>query len=228
MAAIARFKDICIDANDSARLGRFWAEVIGRHYEAKTDGGAVLTGPTSRHTVWVNAVPEPRPGKNRVHLDIYATALTGLEELGARITEPEGEDRKWTVMADVEGGEFCAFLRADLPAELLHGLVVDSADPAAQARWWGSVYDAEVVHYAAEHSTVRGIAGMPILTMDFVAVPEPKTVKNRVHWDVSIDRLEPLVGAGATTLRPPDQERNWYVMADPEGNEFCAFVKTGS
>jgi hypothetical protein len=27
---------------------------------------------------------------------------------------------------------------------------------------------------------------MPIQTMDFVPVPEPKTVKNRVHWDVTI------------------------------------------
>jgi hypothetical protein len=55
-------------------------------------------------------------------------------------------------------------------------------------------------------------------------VPEPKTVKNRIHWDVSVAELQPLLGAGATLLRAQDGEIGWHVLADPEGNEFCAFV----
>ena len=32
-------------------------------------------------------------------------------------------------------------------------------------------------------------------------MPEPKTVKNRIHWDVSVADLQLLPGAGATLLR---------------------------
>jgi Glyoxalase-like domain len=56
-------------------------------------------------------------------------------------------------------------------------------------------------------------------------VPGPKAVKNRVHWDVTVTGLPPLTGAGATLLRLKDDEIGWHVMADPEGNEFCAFVE---
>jgi predicted enzyme related to lactoylglutathione lyase len=64
---------------------------------------------------------------------------------------------------------------------------------------------------------------MPILTMDFVPVPEPKTVKNRIHWDVTAADPDALVVAGARVLRRPDDEIRWTVMSDPEGNEFCVF-----
>jgi hypothetical protein len=59
----------------------------------------------------------------------------------------------------------------------------------------------------------------------FNEVPEAKTVKNRVHLDVWLPgtRIEPLVGLGARVLRGPDEDIDWWVVADPEGNEFCAF-----
>jgi glyoxalase superfamily protein len=218
--AIARFKDLCLDAGDPARLGAFWAAVLGRTWEAKDDGDGLLRGPTPQHTIWFSRVPEPKTVKHRVHLDIYTRELADLEALGATILEPQ---RAWTVMADPEGGEFCAFLRPELPAERLHGLVVDSADPHAQARWWGGVYGVGVTDNDS-YATLEGVPGMPIATMDFVPVPEPKTVKNRVHWDVSVAGVAPLVEAGATVLREPDDDIGWHVLADPEGNEFCAFT----
>ena len=54
-------------------------------------------------------------------------------------------------------------------------------------------------------------------------MPEPKTVKNRIHWDVTGD-AEALIAAGASVLRRPDDEIAWTVLADPEGNEFCVFI----
>jgi predicted enzyme related to lactoylglutathione lyase len=60
-------------------------------------------------------------------------------------------------------------------------------------------------------------------------VPEPKTVKNRVHLDLMPDdrtrdeEVERLLGIGATLVadhRRPDGA-GWVVLADPEGNEFC-------
>ena len=55
--------------------------------------------------------------------------------------------------------------------------------------------------------------------MVFAPVPEPKTVKNRLHWDVYGDVGE-LEAHGARTLW---EMPRWTVMADPEGNEFCVF-----
>jgi hypothetical protein len=65
---------------------------------------------------------------------------------------------------------------------------------------------------------------MPIQTMDFVPVPESKTAKNRVHWDVTASEPAALVAAGATLLREPGGDIGWWVLADPDGNEFCAFT----
>ncbi len=61
-------------------------------------------------------------------------------------------------------------------------------------------------------------------------MPEGKTVKNRVHIDVTSATADvaatvaALVDLGATVLRPQDGEISWTVMADPEGNEFCVFA----
>jgi hypothetical protein len=62
----------------------------------------------------------------------------------------------------------------------------------------------------------------------FQLVPEPKTVKNRVHLDVRVgaDRREAevsrLIGLGATELwRASQGPYEWVTLADPEGNEFC-------
>jgi Glyoxalase-like domain len=221
---IAQFKDLCIDASDPARLGRFWAAVLGRAWEAKDDGDGLLTGPARQHAIWVNRVPEAKAAKNRVHLDVYAADLAELEALGATIVEPHDGTRGWTMMADPEGGEFCAFLRPELPAERLHGLVVDSADAGAQARWWAGVYGVGVTKKDGWFM-LEGVPGMPIRTMDFAEVAEPKTVKNRVHWDVTVDSVTPLVEAGAAVLREPGADIGWHVLADPEGNEFCAFTR---
>ena len=221
--AIARFKDLAIDAVDPARLGAFWAAALGREWQAKDDGDGVLTGPTPQHTIWVNRVPEAKTVKHRVHWDIYAPDLAGLEALGATVLAPQDGTRAWTVMADPEGGEFDAFLRSGGTSERLHGLEVDCADAQAQARWWAGVYGAGVTEYDGWYA-LEGVPGMPILSMDFAAVPEPKKVKNRIHWDVTVANVAALVEAGATVLREPDDDISWHVLADPEGNEFCAFT----
>ncbi|MEW2219458.1 VOC family protein [Streptomyces sp. NPDC006990] len=64
----------------------------------------------------------------------------------------------------------------------------------------------------------------------FQDVPEAKSGKNRLHIDVHSgpDGREALVarleGLGATRLREVDQgpAGHWWVLQDPEGNEFCA------
>jgi hypothetical protein len=54
-------------------------------------------------------------------------------------------------------------------------------------------------------------------------VPEPKTAKNRMHLDVTGDKTE-LLGLGAMLVRARDEDIEWDILADPEGNEFCVFA----
>ena len=71
-------------------------------------------------------------------------------------------------------------------------------------------------------------AKAPARRLLFQTVPEQKTLKNRVHWDVRLDgrdkdevRAE-LEARGATFLWTASQgPHEWHTMADPEGNEFC-------
>jgi hypothetical protein len=70
----------------------------------------------------------------------------------------------------------------------------------------------------------------------FQRVPEPKSVKNRVHLDVNVARglsgaakqarvseeVERLTQLGAEKVREVEERgEHWVVMQDPEGNEFC-------
>jgi Glyoxalase-like domain len=224
VVALGRIKKICVDAVDPVSLGTFWATVLDYRLitDERGEGGLVDAGGAYR--LWFNQVPELKSVKHRVHLDIYARALADLEELGATVVLPQGGDRNWTVMVDPEGGEFCAFLRVELPDRRLHGLVVDCADGSAQAKWWYDVLGGRYIDQE-EWGTVADVPELPSMTFDFTPVPEPKIAPNRIHWDIAVDSIQPLVDRGATVLREQgDGGIDWTVLADPEGNEFCAFT----
>jgi glyoxalase superfamily protein len=110
---------------------------------------------------------------------------------------------------------------------LIRNITVDCADPKRLAEFWS-----EVTGFTDFDEDYPEIA---LLTPDghpdlmFIAVPEGKTVKNRLHLCVQpTDRtrdeeVERLRGLGATMV---DDLRNedgtgWAVLADIEGNEFC-------
>ena len=137
-------------------------------------------------------------------------------------------------------------------------VVVDAARPHELADWWADALgwvvepsDADFIRrmidqgYATQDdtSTHRGELvwkdGAAIRHPDgpergerkrilFQLVPEPKTVKNRVHLDVWVGEangpaeVERLTARGATFLHRGQQgPHHWVTMADPEGNEFC-------
>jgi len=126
---------------------------------------------------------------------------------------------------------------ADWWAETL-GWVVESSDPAFIQKMLDEGYAKEedtqtykgnLVWRGAAAICPSGEVGDParrrILFQD---VPEPKSGKNRMHYDIhsggeDIDRLrDELVGRGATYLASHNQGPfRWHVMQDPEGNEFC-------
>jgi hypothetical protein len=216
-----RYKDLCVDAVDATRMSGFWASALGLSAELR-DGTALLGDDVPEHTLWVNAVPEPVTVKQRVHLDLHVAAVEDLVRLGATVVDTT---QPWTLLRDPEGGELCAFVREPdrLPRYRLYEVVVDSPDPERIARWWADLFGVGVEHpdHGADFCWLEGVPGMP-WPMVFQAVPEPKTVKNRVHWDLWGATRDAL-GAGARLLRAAGDDIGWDVLADPDGNEFCVF-----
>ncbi len=161
-----------------------------------------------------------------MHLDVNAASVAEVVTLGATVLDDESFG--WTVLADPEGGELCVFVREGQISQRLYEIGIDTADSPESshriAAWWADVLGARVSDEESGYSYVDQIPGAPFDSLDFCPVPEPKTVKNRIHLDVVTDSIEALVEAGATVLRAEDDEIGWTVMADPDGNEFCAFL----
>ena len=100
---------------------------------------------------------------------------------------------------------------------------VDADSAARMARWWAEVIGGEVVDDERGFSWIEDVPGLPFDSIDFAPVPEPKTVKNRIHWDITSDDLDGILARGRDGARRADQATPWHVLADPEGNEFCVF-----
>ncbi|MFG1708510.1 VOC family protein [Nonomuraea sp. M3C6] len=135
-------------------------------------------------------------------------------------------------------------------------VVIDTGDPHPLADWWADALGWKVEQqdeafirsmiekgYATDDETTRhngalvwksgaairhpdGLERAPRVL--FQLVPEPKTVKNRVHLDVRVgaDNIESVVerltAKGAKVLHRGRQGPNWWItIADPEGNELC-------
>jgi hypothetical protein len=135
-------------------------------------------------------------------------------------------------------------------------VVIDCARPHVLADWWADALGWEVEPsdeafirrmiaegHASESDTIthrgalvwkegaairhpEGLQRAPRVL--FQLVPEPKTVKNRVHLDLRIGAddmdatVERLTAGGATFLHRGNQgPHHWVTIADPEGNELC-------
>jgi hypothetical protein len=207
------FKDLCLDTTRPDVVGPFWRDLLGLAGTRQDSGDWSLSGSAQELAVWVNTVPEDKTVKSRVHLDVRVDG----EAPGTRLADHP----HWRVMADPDGLEWCAFA----PREGLgpFELVVDAVDPGAIAQWWADRTGATVnTRDDGAWVWLTGAAGFPYLFWVFNPVPEPKTVKNRMHWDVTLTdaTVDDLVAAGARVLSVLP---SWTVLADPEGNEFCAF-----
>jgi predicted enzyme related to lactoylglutathione lyase len=236
-----RLVQVNMKARDDGALGGFWAQVLGWRISSEGPGvtnlepeGFVYPDPAAVCLDLV-ASPEPRTGRNRVHLDLATTSaahqaevVARLEGLGATPADVGQGDVPWTVMADPEGNEFCVLDPRPIHRDTgpIAAVVVDCADPPAMARFWDAAMD-WTTHEVTDHTAVlRSAAGVgPYLR--FQRTPEVKTGWNRVHLDIrpypgdevaaEAARLRAL-GATPVDLGP---DVPWTVMSDPEGNEFC-------
>jgi hypothetical protein len=123
---VADIGDVVFDCRHPASLARFWAAALDGYAVAPYDEAelerlrtmgvhdpeddpAVLVEPVAGGTprLFFVRVPEPKNGKNRVHLDLRAADVDAevrrLVELGARELARQDE---WVNLADPEGNEF--------------------------------------------------------------------------------------------------------------------------
>ena len=214
--------------------------MLGLHLADAGEGDVVLRGPSPEHTVRINAVSEPKTVKHRMHLDVHARSVDELLALGATVVD---ERPRWTVMADPEGGEFCAFVREEPPPYRLYEVGLDADDAREVGRWWADLLGCGWQAKPLDGTSVDREAGEPDSYMrrfvdegkEFVyhrrhprralRVPgrrsgaRAEVRKTRCSFYVVGDVAE-IVARGATVL---DEQPRWTVMADVEGNEFCVF-----
>jgi predicted enzyme related to lactoylglutathione lyase len=111
---------------------------------------------------------------------------------------------------------------------VIRNVAFDCADPYGLAHFWGRVFDCPVDPQSKPDDEEMAIEPPTGARLYFQRVPEPKSVKNRVHICLQPEVLrdqevERILALGATVVadrREPDGS-GWVVLADPEGNEFC-------
>jgi predicted enzyme related to lactoylglutathione lyase len=104
----------------------------------------------------------------------------------------------------------------------LNSVTIDCANAEGLAKFWEQALEGYAID--AEWAMVLKSDSGP--TIFFQKVPEPKTVKNRVHLDLSVEdraaEVERLKTIGAKVFEEKEEGGyRWTIMQDPEGNEFC-------
>jgi hypothetical protein len=109
---------LCIDCRDPEVVAGFWEAALGWRRTHDTPEQIVLEPPEGSVEDGVVPdllflrVPDPTPGKNRLHLDLRPTdqesEVRRLITLGARrVAVGQPSDAYWVVLADPEGNELC-------------------------------------------------------------------------------------------------------------------------
>jgi len=233
-----RLASLVLDANDPLRLARFWAGVLKWEVSQDTHDeiGLVPTDGT-RFNILFEPVPEPKEGKNRIHLDLSSPSIEAQNatvqrsvDLGARhIDIGQGPDADHVVLADPEGNEFCVLEPGNNFVDyggFLGSITSDGSGPEVGYFWsealgWPLVWDQD------EETAIRA----PDSTGPFITFGpplSPKTGKNRLHLDLAPPKdgdqqaeVERLISLGATRVDIGQGDVPWVVLADPDGNEFC-------
>ena len=107
-------------------------------------------------------------------------------------------------------------------------ITIDCREPRRVAKFWADALGWRVTHVEDDGAMVEAPdRSQPPL--EFIVVPEPKTVKNRVHLGLATteldEQIERFVSLGAEVAWeetfPPEWPFRNVVLRDPEGNEFC-------
>ncbi|AQZ65572.1 glyoxalase [[Actinomadura] parvosata subsp. kistnae] len=114
-------QNVAIDCANAYELARFWSEVTGcpMHPEDRPGDEETQVMLSEGPVLYFNQVPEPKTGKNRLHLCLRPESsreeeVERLIRLGATlVVDRRREDGTgWAVLADPEGNEFCVLRSA--------------------------------------------------------------------------------------------------------------------
>lgn len=105
----------------------------------------------------------------------------------------------------------------------IKSVTFDAVDALALATFWAAALGSDVDEDSTSTKAYVEAAGWGGPNLWFQQVPEGKSAKNRMHFDLRApgsidDEVARLTALGATTVRAAD---DLVVMRDPEGNEFC-------
>jgi predicted enzyme related to lactoylglutathione lyase len=225
-----RLDYVTVDAQDPERLAAFWGAVLGVGAEERDGPYLPLARLPNGVSLMFQEVPEPKRVKDRLHVDVRTRDLGAAFErvlaLGGRhLADVEW----WRVMADPEGNEFCLEPPRpdrDVTAERLRAVGIDCGDPERLAAFWGALLGRGIARRSGPYLMLETPPGG--LDIYFQQVPEPKTGKNRVHLDLRPRdpdaTFERVLALGGHHLADVE---TWWVMADPDGNEFCLLRELG-
>lgn len=106
-------------------------------------------------------------------------------------------------------------------------ICIDTVDIQALGQWWSRALDWPAEETPDGDVVLRAPAGAGPDWL-FLAVPEGKSVKNRIHFDFTPDdqdaEVNRLIALGARRVDIGQGEQSWVVLADPAGNEFCVLA----
>ncbi|MDQ7802392.1 VOC family protein [Amycolatopsis sp. A133] len=239
----ARLVNLVIDAARPRVLADFWAALLGWHVAVEEPGEVDVRAPGTDgwdlDLVFV-PVPEPKEGKNRIHLDLASKTRAHQAELVARALELGGRRVDlgqgavpWAVLADPEGNEFCVLEPRERYADTgaVASILVDAHAPEVLADFW-----ARITGWPVQDRKGGVLVGLRAPSgrgpwLEFLRNDDVKRVKNRVHLDVAppagaghAAAVAEVVAAGAAPVDPGGPAVPWRVLTDPEGNEFCVLT----
>ncbi|MDH5421381.1 MAG: VOC family protein [Acidimicrobiia bacterium] len=104
----------------------------------------------------------------------------------------------------------------------ISGIIIDVSDGPRAAAFWAGVFEVDVA-FEFDEFVFFDVSDIHLVLQ---IVPDPKVVKNRVHFDLTsddpagfIDKVVDLGGSIVSTVDKPTYALT--VLADPDGNEFC-------
>lgn len=103
--------------------------------------------------------------------------------------------------------------------------VIDCNDARHVGEFWAALLGMALEHDGDDPTEFWLDFGPEGRDLLFVTVPEPKSIKNRLHLDLrpsdQAAEVERALALGARHVDIGQGEQTWVVPADPEGNEFC-------
>src|SRR5215207_3706634 len=191
-----RLYSVVFDSADPSGLARWWSDALGWPVTHEEPDEVVVESASEQDRVPALVfvpVPEAKAVKNRVHLDLasdspdhQAATVERLVRQGATHVDVGQADAPWVVLADIEGNEFCVLEERDRHRGRgpLASIVVDALDPPELARFGAAASGWPVSGHGETWTSLHNPDGS-LPDLDFVRVPEAKTVKHRVHLDVA-------------------------------------------